>query len=195
MPITPFLHDEAFEQRDIDAMSKAFTDVCDALKIDGDATAREVIAIRIIELTRRGEHDPKELRDRVVAEANGGGEMTHTTPSFASPDQVDITAQLAKRPVRTPDYKAQKLAVGELARLSSERPNELLGRFVELARELCSADSAGISLYEADRQSAGLPVVQSFRSACAVQWRDDAPRSQPMWRLPRPASAHPDGSP
>ncbi len=51
MPITPFLKNEAFDQRDIDAMSKALTDVCNALKLNGDATAREVVAIRIIELT------------------------------------------------------------------------------------------------------------------------------------------------
>ena len=72
MPITPFIKNEAFDQRDIDAMSRALTDVCNALGIDGDATAREVIAIRIIELTRRGERDPNLLRERLLAEANSG---------------------------------------------------------------------------------------------------------------------------
>jgi hypothetical protein len=70
--------------------------------------------------------------------------------------QVDITPQLLRRPTRPPDYNAQKRAIGELIHLPKERPNELLGRFVELARELCGAVSAGISLYEPDEQSAGV---------------------------------------
>ena len=41
-------------------------------QINGNATAREVIAIRIIELTKRGERDHTLLRDRLRAEANGG---------------------------------------------------------------------------------------------------------------------------
>ena len=73
MPITPFLSDKAaFDPDDIRMMSRVLTEVCDTLKIDGDATAREVVAIRIIELTRRGERSPIKLRDRVLAEANGG---------------------------------------------------------------------------------------------------------------------------
>ncbi|MBX9775754.1 MAG: hypothetical protein K2Y71_15335 [Xanthobacteraceae bacterium] len=71
MPITPFIKNEAFDQRDIDAMSKALAEVCNALGINGDATAREVVAVRIIELARRGERDPARLRDRLVAEATG----------------------------------------------------------------------------------------------------------------------------
>ena len=81
--------------------------------------------------------------------------MTDTV-SFLRPDQVDITPVLEHRPARAPDYESQKHAVSELVRLASERPNELLARFVELARELCAAESAGVSLYEADRQSAGV---------------------------------------
>ena len=40
---------------DIQAMSKALDEVCKALKIDADATAEEIVAIRIIELAGRGE--------------------------------------------------------------------------------------------------------------------------------------------
>ncbi len=72
------------------------------------------------------------------------------------PDQVDITLQLTHRPARLPDYEAQKRAVHELMRLTRERPGELLGRFVEFAKELCDAESAGISLFEPDQQSAGV---------------------------------------
>jgi hypothetical protein len=62
----------AFDPCDIQAMATALNDVCHALNIRGNATAREVIAIRIVELARRGERSPTNLRDRLLAEANGG---------------------------------------------------------------------------------------------------------------------------
>jgi transcriptional regulator with GAF, ATPase, and Fis domain len=81
--------------------------------------------------------------------------MTDTI-SFLRPEQVDITFDLAHRSARAPDYESQKRAVGELVRFANEQPNELLARFVAVARELCVADSAGVSLYEPDQQSAGV---------------------------------------
>jgi hypothetical protein len=36
----------------------------------GNANAKETIAVRIIELARRGERSPTKLRDRVLHEAN-----------------------------------------------------------------------------------------------------------------------------
>lgn len=71
MSITPFLKCAAFDQDDIKAMSTALDEVCSELKINGDATAREVVAMRIIELATRGERSPSKLRERVLAEANG----------------------------------------------------------------------------------------------------------------------------
>ena len=68
----PFVSAGAFEPNDIRAMSVAYEDVCKALHINGDARARETIAARVIELARRGERCPTVLRDRVLAEANGG---------------------------------------------------------------------------------------------------------------------------
>jgi hypothetical protein len=53
-------------------MSIALDYVCKVLRLDGDTAAKETVAIRIIELARRGERDPTKLGDRVVAEANGG---------------------------------------------------------------------------------------------------------------------------
>ena len=70
--IVPYLKDAAFEPADIAAMSTALDDVCKALNVNGDVPAREVIAIRIIELARRGERSPAKLRDRLLLEANGG---------------------------------------------------------------------------------------------------------------------------
>jgi hypothetical protein len=62
----------AFDPHDIRVMSMALDEVCKALGINGDRTAKEVVAIRIIELARRGERSPTKLRDRLLAEANGG---------------------------------------------------------------------------------------------------------------------------
>jgi hypothetical protein len=70
--IIPFLQDAGvFEQADIKAMSMAFDDVCKTLELNGDAGARNTVAVRIIELAGRGERSPTKLRDRVLAEANG----------------------------------------------------------------------------------------------------------------------------
>jgi hypothetical protein len=54
-------------------MSMALDDVCAALNINRDTSAREVIAIRIIELAQRGERSPTKLRDRLLLEAGGTG--------------------------------------------------------------------------------------------------------------------------
>jgi len=53
------------------AMSHAFDDVCAFLQIPNSAIkAREMIAKRIIELGRQGDHEYEHLRDRVLNEAN-----------------------------------------------------------------------------------------------------------------------------
>jgi hypothetical protein len=72
--ITPFIKDHsAFDPKDIQSMSMALQDICSVLNIPSHETAaREVIAMRIIELARRGERSPTLLRDRLLKEANGG---------------------------------------------------------------------------------------------------------------------------
>jgi hypothetical protein len=67
--ITPFLRDEAFDPEAVQAMSTALDEVCRTLQLNGDQRAREVMAIRIVELAGRGERDPERLRDRVLQEA------------------------------------------------------------------------------------------------------------------------------
>jgi hypothetical protein len=70
--IVPFLTDQrVFGPHDIQAMSMALDDVCNALALNGDERARDTVAVRIIELASRGERSPTRLRDRVLAEANG----------------------------------------------------------------------------------------------------------------------------
>jgi hypothetical protein len=51
-------------------MSNAFDRVCVALKLAAEAAReREAVAVRIIELARRGERDAKRLADRVLRDA------------------------------------------------------------------------------------------------------------------------------
>jgi hypothetical protein len=69
MKMMPFLQDDAFGPDALRAMSTALEEVCRMLKVDRDQDAREVMAVRIIELARRGECDPQRLRSRVLREA------------------------------------------------------------------------------------------------------------------------------
>jgi hypothetical protein len=69
--ILPFLRsDLVFEPEATQAMSAAFEAVCTALKLSDDARReREAVAIRIIELARRGERDPLQLSQLVLRDA------------------------------------------------------------------------------------------------------------------------------
>ena len=59
-----------FEPEDIQVMSVAFEELCKALEIQTGATReREAVAVRIIELCRRGERRPARLAERVLKEA------------------------------------------------------------------------------------------------------------------------------
>ncbi len=71
--ILPFLKkDIVFEPEATQAMSAAFDEACRALQLTDSATReREVVAVRIIELARRGERDPKRLCERILHEAGG----------------------------------------------------------------------------------------------------------------------------
>ncbi len=51
------------------AMSRAFDEICCVLHVRAHKF-RELIAKRIIELGRQGEHEYQHLRDRVLHEAN-----------------------------------------------------------------------------------------------------------------------------
>jgi hypothetical protein len=68
--IVPFLRDDAgFNPEATRTMSSAFDEVCKALRIlDTDAAAREIVAMRVIDVARSGEYDARELSRRVLAE-------------------------------------------------------------------------------------------------------------------------------
>jgi hypothetical protein len=62
----------AFQPDDVTAMCIALDEVCKALNIAHDDTAREIVAMRIIDVAQQGERSAAGLRDRVLAESNGG---------------------------------------------------------------------------------------------------------------------------
>ena len=67
--IVPFLRrdENVFEPNDITAMSTALDDVCNMLDLP-EGPAREVMALRIIDLARAGERNPARLCERVLRE-------------------------------------------------------------------------------------------------------------------------------
>jgi PAS domain S-box-containing protein len=63
-------------------------------------------------------------------------------------DDVLITAELARRASRPPDYAAENQALTALAQEMATNPGGVLQKCAELVLELCRAESAGISLLE-----------------------------------------------
>ena len=61
---------------------------------------------------------------------------------------VVTSAELARRSLRAPDYQAESEALNVLAQTMAHCPENVLQKLVEVARQLCHADSAGISLLE-----------------------------------------------
>ena len=85
----------------------------------------------------------------------------HTTPSrepvrlpddasgpTATFEEVDIRSELATRPQRAPDYEREAQALTTLAREMANNPRNMLQKLVEVAVDLCHADTAGISLLQ-----------------------------------------------
>ena len=77
----PLFQDDAFGPVALRAMSTALEEVCRMLKLDHDQGAREAMAVRIIELARRGEWDPERLRDRVLQEAGATPSVVDAAPA------------------------------------------------------------------------------------------------------------------
>jgi PAS domain S-box-containing protein len=76
--------------------------------------------------------------------------MTHndTGNVEASLDEVLITHELARRPARAPDHRAENRALTLLSRELVTHPHGVLQRLAELALQLCRAGSAGVSVLE-----------------------------------------------
>jgi hypothetical protein len=75
--ILPFLRtgEDVFDPKDIAAMATALDDVCRILSLNDDSSARETVAVRIIDLAKAGERNPARLRDRVLREASMAGRV------------------------------------------------------------------------------------------------------------------------
>ncbi|MEG4573588.1 PAS domain S-box protein [Microcoleus sp. N3A4] len=61
---------------------------------------------------------------------------------------VLITAALADRPARMPDLAAENQALHILAQQLTDEPQSMLKTLVQIARDLCRCDTAGVSLLE-----------------------------------------------
>lgn len=64
--------------------------------------------------------------------------------------EVDILDELDTRPSRSPDYEAQNRGLATLAEEMAVNPRNMLQRLVEVAVDLCQADTSGVSLLEGD---------------------------------------------
>jgi hypothetical protein len=72
MPIRPLLRSRAFSPEEIAVITTAFEDTLRALGlVDRKEPAVTVVAKRIFELARDGEHDPILLRDAVLKSLRG----------------------------------------------------------------------------------------------------------------------------
>jgi hypothetical protein len=62
MPIQEMLKGGVFDPKHIEAMGQAFEAVCSELKLTKrDDPMRDLVAHKVIECARRGEHDPERL--------------------------------------------------------------------------------------------------------------------------------------
>ncbi len=81
--------------------------------------------------------------------------MHGVTPSI-SLDDVLITTELRRRVSRRSHLGGAASALQELAQQVEKRPADVLPSFVEIARKLCKAGSAGVSVYEPQPDNAGI---------------------------------------
>lgn len=65
---------------------------------------------------------------------------------------VFITEEMAKRPPKRTDCQREKRAILDLAGRLAEASNKVLPRFVELAMEMTGAVSAGLSIFDRERE-------------------------------------------
>lgn len=61
---------------------------------------------------------------------------------------VDVKAELNPRPFRPPDYEAEHRALVQLAQAMAEHPSEILEKLIEITRDICRAETGGLSLLE-----------------------------------------------
>src|ERR1700678_3418201 len=77
----------------------------------------------------------------------------------ASLDSILITDELNSRPIRLPDYEAENHALLAIAQHMADSPRSTLQKLVEVALEICRADSAGVSLVSKETGDFYWPAV------------------------------------
>lgn len=80
----------------------------------------------------------------------------------AALSEVDITAELARRPIRPRDYADETRAYGQLAQTVGDNSQDILQTLAEVAHDLCRTDSADTSL--------GISLIESHDGEWAVRW-------------------------
>lgn len=80
-------------------------------------------------------------------------------------DDVLITAELARRPARPPDYEGENRALASLAQSMAASAESVLQRLVEASLPLCHADSAGVTIVDPEGDK---PVFRWHVSAGAL---------------------------
>lgn len=68
----------------------------------------------------------------------------------ATLEEIDIRSELVTRPQRAPDYEREARTLTTLAKEMANNPRNVLQKLVEVALDLCHADTAGISLLQGD---------------------------------------------
>lgn len=66
----------------------------------------------------------------------------------ASLEDILVTDKLKSRRRRKPNFRGESIALHDLAKVMASSPDELIDRLLEIALELCSAGTAGLSLLD-----------------------------------------------
>ena len=99
------------------------------------------------------------------------GALNDIPAGLVSLDSVLCTAELKRRPKRSPDYQAESQALRGLAKGLTNSPEHVLQELVDLALVLCHGHSAGISLLEQGDPGNVTAAGDHFRwHAVAGQW-------------------------
>ena len=94
-------------------------------------------------------------------------------PADSGLEVIDLQSDLSfnKRPLRVRDFATQIEGMDRLARVFVERPDTILQELVDLAVELCGADSAGISMVRQEEKrsedgyyESGLQRLETMRT-------------------------------
>jgi signal transduction histidine kinase len=93
-------------------------------------------------------------------------------PPAATFADVDIRGELRARPCRSPDYERENRALAVLVREMAANPRNMLQKLVEVAADLCDADTAGVSLLDGDvfRWEAVAGVMAESRGGTMPRW-------------------------